>query len=203
MKRLIKLREAVVVEGKYDKIRLSNILDATIITTEGFRIFKDAEKKELIKLMAKKNGIIIITDSDRAGQMIRKFVEKIAEGENITNVYLPQIVGKESRKTKAGADGVLGLEGTDDNIILEALKRSRIMGEVCVKQGRKVTKTDLYNLGVSGGENSSEQRQNLCKFLGLPSFLTSNSLLEFVNSIYGYDDFLLEVKKWKAEAAEN
>lgn len=200
---MIKLREAVVVEGKYDKIRLANILDATIITTEGFRIFKDTEKRDLIKFMAKKNGIVIITDSDRAGQMIRKYVEKIADSGKITNVYLPQIVGKESRKAKAGADGVLGLEGTDDKIILEAIERSGLVGEQCEMRGRKVTKTDLFNLGVSGGQNSTQKRQNLCKFLGLPTFLTSNSLLEFINSIYGYDDFLSEVEKWKAEAAEN
>lgn len=200
---MIKINEAVVVEGKYDKIRLSNFLDATIITTEGFRIFKDAEKKELIKLMAKIKGIVIITDSDRAGQMIRKYVEKIADEGNITNVYLPQIVGKESRKQKAGADGVLGLEGIDDNIILEAIKRSGITGEICIKQGRSVTKTDLYNLGVSGRQDSAERRKELCKFLGLPTFLTANSLLQFINTIYGYDDFLSEVKKWKAEAAEN
>lgn len=203
MKRLIKLREAVVVEGKYDKIRLANILDAVIITTEGFRIFKDAEKRELIKLMANKNGIVIITDSDHAGQMIRKYVEKIAGQGRITNVYLPQIVGKESRKQKPGAEGFLGVEGTDDKIILDAIKRSGLTGEVCAKQGRKVTKTDLFNLGLSGGTNSAERRQSVLKFLKLPPFLTANSLLEFINSLYGYDDFLKEIEKWKAEAAEN
>lgn len=203
MKLLIKISQAVIVEGKYDKIRLSNILDATIITTEGFKVFKDDEKKSLIKLMAEKKGIVIITDSDHAGQMIRKYVEKIAQGGKITNVYLPQIVGKESRKAKPGAEGVLGVEGTDDAVILAAIERSGLTGDICEKQGRQVTKTDLYNLGVSGTQNSADKRRSLCLFLGLPSFLTANSLLEFINSLYGYDDFLCEVEKWKVEAAEN
>ena len=130
-------------------------------------------------------------------------LEKIAGKGKITNVYLPQIVGKESRKQKAGAEGVLGVEGTDDDIIMEAIQRMGITGKVCEKQGRKITKTDLFNLGISGGTNSAERRKELLKFLNLPTFLTANSLLEVINSIYGYENFLLEVEKWKAEAAEN
>ncbi len=196
---MIKVNEAIIVEGKYDKIRLANIVDATIITTEGFRIFKDAEKTALIKLLAQKRGIVILTDSDRAGQMIRKQVEKIAGKENIKNVYLPPIMGKEKRKTTPSADGVLGVEGTDDEIILNALARAGITGEEKAVQGKIITKTDLYNMGLSGTDCAAEKRAELCRRLSLPDFLPANTLLDVLNSLYGYDDFIAEVKKWNQE----
>ena len=196
---MIKLKQAVIVEGKYDKIRLSNILDATIITTEGFGIFKDKKKTDLIRLLAEKNGIVILTDSDRAGQMIRKHVEKIAGKSNITNVYLPQLKGKEKRKTTPSSEGVLGVEGTDDNIIVDCLERAGVIGEKTVAQGRKITKTDLFNLGLSGSPQASEKRADLCKYLKLPDFLPANSLIDVLNLLYGYDDFMSEVKKWNQE----
>lgn len=194
---MIKLEQAVIVEGKYDKIRLSNILDAVIITTGGFGIFKNKEKIALIRLMAERRGIIIMTDSDRAGQMIRRHIENIARTKNIVNVYLPTIVGKEKRKSKAGADGVVGVEGTDDAVIIKALERMGITGTKTEKQGRTITKTDLFCLGISGGENSSVLRKGLLGYLNLPDFLTTNALLDVVNSLYGYDDFVKEVEKWK------
>lgn len=196
---MIKLSQAVIVEGKYDKIRLENIIDAVIITTEGFRIFKDKEKVALIKTLAQKSGIIILTDSDRAGQMIRKYVEKTVGHENIKNVYLPPLKGKEKRKNSPSAEGMLGVEGTDDEIIITALKRAGVVGEKAQIIGRKITKTDLYNIGVSGVENAAEKRASLLKFLDLPDFLPSNSLLDVLNSLYGYDDFIKEVEKWKQE----
>ncbi len=196
---MIKLSQAVIVEGKYDKIRLENIVDAVIITTEGFRIFKDKQKVALIKTLAQKSGIIILTDSDRAGQMIRKYVEKTVGHENIKNVYLPPLKGKEKRKNSPSAEGVLGVEGTDDEIIITALKRAGVVGEKAQIVGRKITKTDLYNIGVSGVEGATEKRASLLKFLHLPDFLPSNSLLDVLNSLYGYDDFIKEVEKWKQE----
>ncbi len=196
---MIKVKEAIIVEGKYDKIRLANIVDATVITTDGFRIFKDAEKVALIRLLAKKRGLVILTDSDRAGQMIRKHIEKIAGKENIKNVYLPPVKGKEKRKNSHSAEGVLGVEGTDDAIILSALARAGITGEEIIKKGKTITKTDLYNIGVSGVDGAFERRAALCKFLGLPDFLPANTLLDVLNSLYGYDDFILEVEKWNQE----
>lgn len=198
MKRLIKLKQAVIVEGKYDKIRLENILDATIITTDGFGIFKDNDKKSLIKILAEKCGIIILTDSDHAGQMIRKHIEKIVPKEQFTSVYLPTILGKEKRKTTPSAQGLLGVEGTDDAIILEALDRVGVTGEKQEKSGRKITKTDLFNIGVSGTDGSKEKREQLCLYLGLPS-LPANSLIDVINSLYGYEDFITEVEKWKQD----
>ena len=200
---MIKLKQAVIVEGKYDKIRLSNIIDSVIITTDGFGVFKNEEKKELIKLFAQKSGVIIMTDSDSAGQMIRNFVTKLCKTCEITNVYLPSIKGKEKRKTKESAEGILGVEGTDDSIIIKALQKAGVTGEKEAENTQKVSKTDFYNLGISGGENSKEKRQELCKFLELPLCLTANSLLDAVNTLYSYDEFLGEVEKWQQDKAEN
>ena len=203
MRALIKLSKAVIVEGKYDKIRLENILDATIITTNGFSVFKDKEKRELIKLLAKKCGVVILTDSDNAGQIIRKAVEKIIPKEQYVSVYLPSILGKEKRKTAPSSQGLLGVEGTDDAVILEALSRAGVIGEKSEKQGRKITKVDLYNIGVSGGEGSKEKRALLCRFLKLPENLPANSLIDVLNCIYGYQSFMNEVEQWNRETAQN
>lgn len=196
---MIKIEQAIIVEGKYDKIRLANIVDATVISTDGFRIFKNKENAELIKLLADRCGIVILTDSDRAGQLIRKQVEKIASGGKITNVYLPPIKGKEKRKASPSAEGLLGVEGTDDGIIINALARVGIIGKPVEKQGRRITKTDLYNLGLSGNDGAAENRASLCRALNIPDFLPANSLLDVLNSLYGYDDFISEVKKWRPE----
>lgn len=198
MKRLIKLKQAVIVEGKYDKIRLENIIDAVIITTDGFGIFKDKDKKSLIKILAEKCGIIILTDSDSAGQMIRKHIEKFVPKEQFVSVYVPTILGKEKRKTTPSAQGIIGVEGTDDAIILQVLTKAGLVGEQTLKKGRKITKTDLFNIGVSGTDGSKEKREKLCLYLGLPP-LPANSLLDVINSLYGYEDFILEVEKWKQE----
>ena len=200
---MIKLKQAVIVEGKYDKIRLSNIIDSVIITTDGFCVFKSEEKKELIKLFAQKNGLIIMTDSDSAGQMIRNFVMKLCKNGEITNIYLPSIKGKEKRKTKGGAQGILGVEGTDDKIIIEALEKAGVTGEKIPEKTQKVSKTDFYNLGISGGENSREKREELCKYLKLPSCLTANALLDAVNTLYTYDKFFSEVEKWRQDKVQN
>lgn len=200
---MIKLKQAVIVEGKYDKIRLSNIINSVIITTDGFSVFKSEEKKELIKLFAKKSGIIIMTDSDNAGQMIRNFVTKLCKSSEIINIYLPSIKGKEKRKTKESAQGLLGVEGTDDSIIIKALQKAGITGEKTTENTQKVSKTDFYNLGISGGENSKEKREELCNFLNLPSCLTANALLDAVNTLYTYDEFLGEVEKWRQDKALN
>ncbi len=199
---MIKLKQAVIVEGKYDKIRLSNILDATIITTNGFRIFKDKEKRELVRLFAKKCGIIIMTDSDYAGQMIRRHICNIVKNGEITNIYLPPISGKERRKTKSGAEGLLGVEGTDDKIIIEALKKSGITHTATRQKNRKITKTDLFSAGINGGENSCKKRESFCRYLGLP-LLPSNTLLEALNTLYSYDEFFERIQKWKQEETES
>ncbi len=184
---MIKLEQAVIVEGKYDKIKLSSIIDAVIITTNGFSIFKDQEKLELIRYYAEKNGIIIMTDSDSAGFIIRNHIKGAVKKGKIINVYIPDIMGKEKRKLKPSAEGKLGVEGVEKNIILEALKKAGVTAS-SAPQRKKITKTDLYILGLSGGKNSSEMRKKLLEYLKLPSLLSPNSMLEILNSMYSPEE---------------
>lgn len=200
---MIKIKEAIICEGKYDKIRLSGIFDTVIITTDGFGIFKDPEKKALIKLLAERQGIVILTDSDGAGQLIRKYLEKLVTKDRVKNLYLPELQGKEKRKTSPSAAGLLGVEGTDNEIILAAAKRAGILSEITEKEGKKISKTDLFNLGISGGEGSKEKRKSLLSYLKLPTVLTANSLLEVINSLYSYEEFLSEAEKWNRESAQS
>lgn len=200
---MIKIKEAIICEGKYDKIRLSGIFDTVIITTDGFGIFKDPEKKALIRLLAERQGIVILTDSDGAGQMIRKYLEKLVPKDRVKNLYLPELQGKEKRKTSPSAAGLLGVEGTDNEIILAAAKRAGILSEITEKEGKKISKTDLFNLGISGGEGSKEKRKSLLSYLKLPTVLTANSLLEVINSLYSYEEFLSEAEKWNRESAQS
>ncbi len=198
---MIKLKQAVIVEGKYDKITLQNIIDATIIATNGFSIFKDAEKRKLIKLLAERNGIIVLTDSDSAGSLIRSHLKQICPQDTIINVYVPQLAGKEKRKTQPSKEGFLGVEGMTQQVILDALKRSGITGEEVLKRtDKKITKTTFFTLGLSGGENSSYIRDDLAEHLDLPQGMSANAFLDCVNAIYEYDEFLKAVNLWqKAE----
>lgn len=195
---MIKLTEAVIVEGKYDKIRLSNIIDGTIIATDGFGIFKDRDKRELIRLFANTCGIIVITDSDRAGQLIRAHIKNIAANGKVTNLYLPPIKGKERRKTVPSAEGLLGVEGTDDEIIIKALEKAGLTHESSERKERGISKTDLFSLGLSGGERSREKREALCRYLSLP-LLPANTLLDAINTLYSYNEFMELINKWKEE----
>lgn len=188
---MIRLNRAIVVEGKYDKIRLSNIVDAQIIETGGFRIFKDAEKRKFIRLLAEKKGIIILTDSDSAGTLIRNHIKNIAPGGDVINVYLPKIEGKEKRKAKGGKEGIVGVEGTPDDIIISALNKFAVAKK---SSGEEITKTDFYNLGLSGKAESKALREEMCKYLGLPS-LSATALLETVNFLFERNEFFEEAEK--------
>jgi len=191
---LIKLKEAVIVEGKYDKITLSNIIDALIIPTDGFRIFKDTEKRELIRTLAKKDGIIILTDSDSAGRQLRSHIKQICPDGKITNVYVPQILGKEKRKDKASKEGFLGVEGLSAEIILNALKNCGITADKTEKAIEKITATDLYVLGLTGKENSNTLRKTVCEELKLPTGFRGNSFLDLINTLFEREDFIEKVK---------
>lgn len=188
---MIKIKEAVIVEGKYDKIKLKGIIDAPIIETNGFRIFKDRDKRRLISAMAKNRGIIILTDSDSAGFVIRNHIKGIAPDGRILNAYIPQILGKESRKAQPSKEGFLGVEGTSSEYILSALRKcgATIESETSKPQGTKFTKAQLYELGLTGGEHSSEKRSKLLKRLGLPAYLTTNALLEILPCITTAEEF--------------
>lgn len=190
----LKISQAIIVEGKYDKIKLSSFVDAVIICTNGFGIFKDKKKAELIRLYAKKNGIIILTDSDTAGFKIRGHIKGICPSGKITNVYIPEIFGKEKRKTEPSKEGKLGVEGMDIEILRKAFEKAGIMSDSSPK-GEPVTKMDFYELGFSGGAASSELRKKLCAELGLPQLMTAGALLETVNAMFDRSEFYAVAEK--------
>lgn len=193
---MIKIKEAVIVEGKYDKIKLSGIIDTVIIETDGFAIFKDKEKQNLIRFLSEKRGIIIMTDSDSAGFKIRNFINGITKSENIKNVYIPDIYGKEKRKTESSKEGKLGVEGMKHEIIMTALEKAGILcSENDKKSGNEITHTDFFEDGVSGGENSSQIRKALAKELELPERISSSSLLKIINSYMTYDEYKEAIRK--------
>lgn len=195
---MIKIKEAVIVEGKYDKIKLSAIIDTVIIETDGFAVFKDKEKQKLIRFLAEKRGIIIMTDSDSAGFKIRNFINGITKSENIKNVYIPDIYGKEKRKTEASKEGKLGVEGMKPEIIMSALQKAGVLcSENDEKERREITHTDFFEDGVSGGENSSEIRKALAKQLELPERISSSALLKIINVYMTYDEYKEAVKTVK------
>jgi len=181
---MITIKEAVIVEGKYDKIRLHSLISTTIIETNGFRIFKDKEKVNLIKQLADKQGIIILTDSDSAGFLIRNHLKGIIPKDKIKNAYIPQINGKEKRKSKPSKEGTLGVEGISEEILLTALRNA---GAVCTDDTTNnkgsITKNDLYRLGLTGRDNSKILRIALLKKLNLPQYITTNALISVLNSL--------------------
>ncbi len=191
---MITVDRIVVVEGKYDKIKLSGILDATIICTDGFGIFKNEELKKTLRSLAEKRGLLIMTDSDRAGFSIRNYVTNLVGVGNVINVYIPDIEGKEKRKAHASAEGTLGVEGVDDEIILEALKRSGITAQRTERK-KYLTKTDFYLCGLSGGKNSSLLRSRIKKELSLPKNLGTNALIEILNILLDEKEFYLLLRR--------
>lgn len=195
---MIRLRQAVIVEGKYDKITLENIIEATIIQTNGFGVFKDKEKCDFIRRVAQTNGIIVMTDSDSAGAQIRAFLKGICPNGSITNVYIPQLAGKEKRKNSASKEGLLGVEGMSKKVIEEALQRSGIT-DFSKEETKKVTKIDFFKLGLSGSDNSSKLRNDFAEFLKLPKNISANAFLDAVNSVFNYDEFMMEVERWRQE----
>ncbi len=197
---MIKLKQAVIVEGKYDKITLENIVDATIIATDGFRIFKNDEKRNLIRLLAQKHGIIVITDSDSAGGVIRSHLKQICPDGTITNVYVPQLKGKEKRKTTPSKQGLLGVEGLDKQIIIDALARSGITGDESTgKHAKQITKTDLFTLGFSGSKNSAVKREQFAQRFKIPTKMSCNAFLDCINAVFEYEEFFTAVKLWQQE----
>lgn len=191
---MIKIKQAVIVEGKYDKIRLSNIVDTVIVPVHGFSVYRDRETAELIRTLARTRGIVILTDSDSAGFQIRNKIKEIARGGSVINVYVPDIKGKERRKREPSKQGLLGVEGIDDDIILEAFRRAGVLAEKSEAPKDPITKADLFDLGLIGAENSAQRRAELQRSLGLPERLSANMLLEMLNVMYTRERFLEEVK---------
>lgn len=180
---MIHIAQAIVVEGKYDKIKLSSILDAVILVTNGFRIFRDPEKMALIQYYARTTGVIVLTDSDRAGFQIRNYLKGAVRDGKLYHVYIPDIYGKEHRKEKPSAEGKLGVEGIRKDVLLKAFAKAGVLTDEVPEKADPITRYDLYELGLSGGADSKARRKALQKRLGLPDLLSAASLLEVLNTM--------------------
>ncbi len=193
---MIKVERIIVVEGRYDKIKLSGIIDGVIIETEGFGIFKDKEKQKLLRKLAEVKGLVILTDSDSAGFLIRSFISSIVPTEYIVNAYIPDICGKEKRKDAPSKEGKLGVEGVDPEIIINSLRQAGVLCSVVDKKDtRTVTKLDFFDDGLTGSPSSKENRLKLLRYLDLPERLTTNAMLDIINSFMTYDDYKNAVNK--------
>lgn len=196
---MIKINEVIIVEGKYDKIKLDSIIDATIIDVGGFSIYKDKERLNLIRRLAEKRDIIILTDSDRAGFQIRTYLCNGIDENKIKHAYIPDISGKESRKRKPSKEGTLGVEGVSSEVILNALSLAGVTASQTKTKSnqRKITKADLFEDGISGGTNSTKLRQELLRKLNLPSALSTNRLIEVLNIFNTYEEYKKSVEEIK------
>lgn len=195
---MIKIDQAIIVEGKYDKIKLSSVVDGIIIVTNGFRIFKDKEKLELIRYYARTTGIIILTDSDSAGRKIRGYIKGAVHDGSIKNVYIPDIFGKEKRKDKPSAEGKLGVEGIDSDILIKAFEKAGITASES-DSVHDITNMTLFENGLSGGQNSKLLRERLQMKLGLPALMSSASLIEVLNTMMNGEELAEEVRLIKEE----
>ena len=195
----IKIKETIIVEGKYDKIRLSPLFDACIIELGGFQIYNNKDRLALIRKIAEKSGIIILTDSDSSGFKLRHYITSAVPKAQITNVFIPNISGKEKRKTKPGKENLIGVEGMTTEVLLDAFRKAGIDPETGTSERKEpFTKAFLYELGLSGGTGSSELRRKVCEHYSLPKMLSANSLAEILPIITTEADFisaLEEIKK--------
>ena len=196
---MVKIREAIVVEGRYDKNTLSQIVDATILETKGFGLFQD-KQQPLLRKVAQKRGLIVFTDSDGAGFVIRNHIKSAIDGKYLKHAYIPDIPGKERRKAAPGKEGKLGVEGMTPAIILEALRRAgaTIEGE-SAQSVRNITKQDFMALGLSGGPNSSALRLALLKKLDMPEHMSANAILQALNLLYTPEELEAQVAALEIE----
>lgn len=188
-----KIREVIVVEGRYDKNALSQVVDAVILETSGFGVFNDRQKQKLLRSLAEKKGLIVLTDSDGAGFVIRNFIKSCVPPKLVKNAYIPDLYGKEKRKAKSSKEGKLGVEGMRPEVLLSALERS---GATFEEEGHElpakepISKSDLFRKGLSGGEGSRERRAALLQKLDLPEHLTANALLDVLNVLMSREEFM-------------
>ena len=187
---MLKIKEAIVVEGRYDKNTLSQIVDAPILETSGFGIMKDKQQLKLLRRIAQNRGLIVFTDSDGAGFVIRNFLKGAIEPKYLKHAYIPDIPGKEKRKSAPGKEGKLGVEGMTPQVIQDALRKAgaTVLGEETVHSTGNITKQDMMELGLSGGADSSLLRKQLLKRLDLPEYMSANGLLQAVNLLYTLDE---------------
>ena len=195
---MVKIKEAIVVEGRYDKNTLSQIVDAPILETSGFGIFKDKQQMSLLRRIAETRGLIVFTDSDGAGFVIRNHIKSAIPGKYLKHAYTPDILGKERRKAAPGKEGKLGVEGMSREIILEALRKAgaTIEGEEAV-QTHQITKQDLMMLGLSGGPDAGAKRLALLKALKLPERMSPNAMLQALNLLYTLEELTTIVETFE------
>lgn len=191
---MLRIKEAIVVEGRYDKNTLSQLVDTVILETRGFAIFRDREQLALLRRLAAARGLMILTDSDSAGFLIRNHLKGAIPSEQVKHAYIPDIFGKERRKRQPGSEGKVGVEGMSPRVLEEALRRggATFLDQVIAPPERSdppITKTDLYLLGLSGGKGSAEARRSLLAALELPEHLSPNALLPVLNALYAREDF--------------
>lgn len=185
---MIHTDRAIVVEGKYDKIKLGGLIDGVILCTGGFRIYKDKEMQQMLRALAKKQGLAVLTDSDAAGFQIRSFLRSICGKENIVDVYIPDLYGKEKRKQHPSREGKLGVEGIPEAVLLEVLEKAGIGVREVQERADPITKLDLFELGLSGGAQSAVRRAKLMKRLELPEHLSANALVTVLASLYSREE---------------
>lgn len=184
------IKEAIVVEGRYDKNTLSQVVDAVILETKGFGIFKDEELLHLLRRLAKERGLIVLTDSDGAGFVIRNYLKGTVDPSQVKHAYIPDRYGKEKRKRAPGKEGKLGVEGMPPQVLLDTLRKAgaTFLGEAEARPVRRaITKADLFAAGLSGTPEASENRAALLKRLDLPEHMSPNAMLEVLNALYGYE----------------
>lgn len=186
-----RIREVIVVEGRYDKNTLKQVVDATVVETRGFGVFNDRERLALLRRLAAERGLILLIDSDGAGFVIRNFLKGAIPKSQLKQAYIPDVRGKERRKTAPGKEGKLGVEGMSPQVLLEALERAGAVfeDEESPAARQAVTKVDFYELGLTGGPESTAKRAVLLRKLGLPERMTTNALLEAVNLLYSREEF--------------
>lgn len=196
---MLKIQQALLVEGKYDAARLTNLMEGTILTTDGFRVMKDRNLQKMLKQLAKAQGLLILTDSDAAGFKIRHFVTGLVGAQYVLQAYVPAIPGKESRKEQPGKEGLLGVEGVSDAVILQslqdALRGATERPSDAVLSEQSITYTDLYEWGISGTANSAEKRRVLLRQLGLPPRLSKKELLQVLNTLYTRDGLERQIQQ--------
>lgn len=193
---MVTIREAILVEGRYDKIKLSSLVDAVIVETNGFSIYKDAQKRAFIKKLAAERGVVILTDSDNAGRQIRSYVAAWLPAEQVRHAYIPDLYGKEKRKAAPSKEGKLGVEGVPAEVLLQALRDAGVSeADAAEAQGPQCTAADFVAFGLSGGPNSSALRRDLLRALGLPENLSTKMLLRWIDSPEKKQRFLSALKK--------
>ena len=196
---MVKIKEAIVVEGRYDKNTLSQIVDAPIFQTNGFSVMNDKDQLSLLRRVAQVRGLIVFTDSDGAGFVIRNHLKSAIEPQYLKHAYIPDILGKEKRKTAPGKEGKLGVEGMTPEVIADCLRKAgaTIEGETNSSQSGQITKQDFVDLGLSGGQDSSHLRLALAKKLELPERMSANALLQALNLLYTVDELVNVLQELK------